>query len=249
MAIDNIGIDAPEPAVSPPRPAGKQDFFGRDGFGFFDFLDIINPLQHIPIISGLYRKITGDEISPGARLVGGGLFGGPIGFAAALANVVVEDASGNDIGGHIFAMVDGDGEGPELMPAHFASAALFGGGATSGADASPVVDPPVLPFNAAPLGTEAAARDGLFALALGPPAVAYDDDSPRNETVAPADERFGRLSAGRGTRAVDLSAQQLVQILAQFQRGTGAAPSLTALSREPGAPPRPSILPLDPRLD
>ncbi len=237
MAIDNfLGIDAPEPALSRPRPGGKQDFFGKGGFGFFDFLDIINPLQHIPIVSGLYRKITGDEISPGARLIGGSLFGGPLGFAAALANVVVEDASGTDIGGHVFAQFNGGGEEPEFSPVQVAGAAPFGGGAAAGAAASPVVDPSVLPFNAATLGTEAAARDGLFALALGPPAAAHDDDSPRNETVAAADERFDRLSAGRGTRAIDLSAQQLVQILAQFQRGTGAAPSLTALSREPGAP-------------
>ncbi|MDP6473864.1 MAG: hypothetical protein QF894_03030 [Alphaproteobacteria bacterium] len=37
-------------------------FFGADGFGFDDFLDLINPLQHIPIISTIYREITGDTI-------------------------------------------------------------------------------------------------------------------------------------------------------------------------------------------
>lgn len=250
MATDYFpGIDAPEPVVNRPRPGGKQEFFGKEGFDFFDFLDIINPFQHIPIFSGLYRKITGDEISPGARLIGGSLFGGPIGFAAALANVVVEDASGTDIGGHIFAMANGGGEEPEFIPANVASAAPFGGGAASGADASPVTNPPTLPFGAATLGTAAAARNGLFALSLDAPAAAHDEDSSRSETEAPADDRFDRLSARRAVRAEDLSAEQLVQILAQFQRGTGASPGLTALPVEPGPPPRPGILPPDPTLD
>ncbi|MEP4884867.1 MAG: hypothetical protein ABJ215_00715, partial [Alphaproteobacteria bacterium] len=44
-----------------------------DGEGFFStLLDIVNPLQHIPLVSSLYREITGDEISPSARIVGGG---------------------------------------------------------------------------------------------------------------------------------------------------------------------------------
>ena len=73
MTIDYFpGIDAPEPVANDSRPGVKKDFFGEDGFNFFDLLDIINPLQHIPILSGLYRKITGDEISPGARMMGGG---------------------------------------------------------------------------------------------------------------------------------------------------------------------------------
>ncbi len=250
MVIENLpGVDAPEPAASPLRSGGKQEFFGKDGFGFFDFLDMINPLQHIPILSGLYRKLTGDEISPGARLIGGSIFGGPIGFAAALANVVVEDASGNDIGGHVFAMFDGDNEAPEFIPVQVASAAPFGDGAASGADALPIVDPPVLPFDAAPFGAAAAARNGLFALSLDLPAAAYDEDSSRSENEALTDDRFDRFSAGRAGRTEDLSAEQLVQILTRFQRGTGASPSLTAFSVEPGPPPRPGILPLDPTLD
>src|SRR5262245_34046554 len=38
------------------------------GMGFLSLIkgliDIVNPLQHIPVISTLYRRITGDEISP-----------------------------------------------------------------------------------------------------------------------------------------------------------------------------------------
>ena len=44
--------------------------FGQDGMTFLDFLDIINPLQHIPLVSTIYRKITGDTIDPASRIAG-----------------------------------------------------------------------------------------------------------------------------------------------------------------------------------
>lgn len=84
----------------------------KDPGGFlaflFGILDVINPLQHIPVVSTIYRHITGDEISPMARIAGDALYGGPIGAAVAVANVVVEEASGKDIGENMLAMVTGD---------------------------------------------------------------------------------------------------------------------------------------------
>lgn len=77
--------------------------FGKDGFTFSDFLDIINPLQHIPVVSTVYRAITGDKIDPGARLIGGGLFGGPIGLVASMVSGMVEEATGKDPGEHALA--------------------------------------------------------------------------------------------------------------------------------------------------
>jgi hypothetical protein len=63
-----------------------------------DFVDIINPLHHIPLLGNLYRGITGDEIKPPARIMGGGIYGGPIGMASAMVNTVIEDQTGGDIG-------------------------------------------------------------------------------------------------------------------------------------------------------
>lgn len=78
-------------------------------FGFLDFIktiiDIINPLQHIPVISTIYRHITGDEINPVARVAGGALFGGPIGAAASAADVAIEGATGRDIGENVLALI------------------------------------------------------------------------------------------------------------------------------------------------
>ena len=87
------------------RPVSKPD--GGGGF-FSDIIDIINPLQHIPVISTLYRKLTGDEIGQASRIAGDTLYGGVFGsflsgLASAVANVLVEAATGRDIGAHIMA--------------------------------------------------------------------------------------------------------------------------------------------------
>ena len=78
--------------------------FGDDGLTFGDILDVINPLQHIPVISTIYRNLTGDELSPAARIAGGALFGGAIGFIASAANTAVLAFSGKDIGENIAAV-------------------------------------------------------------------------------------------------------------------------------------------------
>lgn len=97
------------PAEQAPAVEGKaresNPLFGKDGFTFWDFLDIINPLQHIPVVSSVYRAVTGDTIDPGARIAGGGLFGGPIGVAASLVSAMVEESTGRDPGEHALAML------------------------------------------------------------------------------------------------------------------------------------------------
>lgn len=90
------------------RSAANMDggsFFGADGMTFADLLDVLNPLQHLPVIGGIYRAITADEISPGARLAGGALYGGPVGFMSSLINTVVEEATGKDVGGNVLAQL------------------------------------------------------------------------------------------------------------------------------------------------
>lgn len=93
--------------TSPAKAADKSA--DGEGFGFFDFIkmviDIVNPLQHLPVISTIYRHVTGDDINAVARVAGGALFGGPIGAVASVANVAVEGATGKDIGENLIAMV------------------------------------------------------------------------------------------------------------------------------------------------
>jgi hypothetical protein len=93
---------------------GGQNSTESKQFGFLDFIktiiDVINPLQHIPVVSTLYRSLTGDEINPAARIIGDTLYGGPVGTAVALADVVVEETTGKDIGQTVMALATGDGQ-------------------------------------------------------------------------------------------------------------------------------------------
>jgi len=105
------GNEATKPSNEPAKQADKEkefSFFGDDGVTFWDMLDVVNPLQHIPIVSTAYRAITGDELDPGARLAGGTLFGGPIGLAASAFNVILENNTGKDAGEHVLAMFQGE---------------------------------------------------------------------------------------------------------------------------------------------
>ena len=104
---------APSTALASANPSASKEFklFGDDGFDVFDVLDMINPLQHIPVVSTIYRRMTGDELSPGARIVGATLLGGPIGAALAMADTAVEHETGKDTGANIYAALFGN-EGP-----------------------------------------------------------------------------------------------------------------------------------------
>jgi len=94
-----------------------------EGPTFAEFLDIINPLQHIPVVSTLYRAITGDDIGTGPRVAGGMLFGGPVGALIAGVTALFEEASGGDIGEHIAEFIneftggDDDGAGAQNVAA------------------------------------------------------------------------------------------------------------------------------------
>ncbi len=177
-----------KPPVPNPEPPG---LFQDGDFSLADLLDIINPLQHIPIVSSLYRELTGDRIGHGARLAGGVLFMGPLGGLSALANIALLEASGKDAGDHALALFKDD-------PAATALAANSGAPATESGSA-PIADEKalaeLLPPGAIPLPgrsvdfTQAALRPpaaqaaqtkdrapnlppGLGVLALSRPAIA-----------------------------------------------------------------------------
>jgi len=102
----------PEPSASPSPyqlTAPKAPEIANDGFiaSFADLLDVINPLQHILGVSTIYQAMTGDTIATGARIAGGALFGGPIGLIASIANAIIEQETGKDVGANLFAAVTG----------------------------------------------------------------------------------------------------------------------------------------------
>ena len=94
--------------VENPRMAGFVPSFqaGTGTFGFADLLDMVNPLQHIPLVNLAYRKITHDAIKPVSTIIGGGIFGGPAGVAGSLVNVVIEEETGKDVLGNVMALTE-----------------------------------------------------------------------------------------------------------------------------------------------
>ncbi|HYE50616.1 MAG TPA: hypothetical protein VEB20_13570 [Azospirillaceae bacterium] len=110
-------------AGKPAGKAGETDKPEEEGLSFWDFVDVINPLQHIPVVNTLYRELTGDTIKAPAKLAGGALLAGPVGLAIAAAGVVVEQTTGNDVGGHVMAFLKGAGRKEEAPATMVAEAA------------------------------------------------------------------------------------------------------------------------------
>lgn len=111
-------IDNPDPertAGSQFRYASFNDFLvtfeeeARDPtrVGAADVLDVINPLQHLPLVSNVYRELTGDQIKPGARMIGGAVFGGGMGLASSSVNAVIEEETGRDLAGNMALALSG----------------------------------------------------------------------------------------------------------------------------------------------
>jgi hypothetical protein len=82
-------LTALTPHATPKRPEPSEGLIGS-------VVDIINPLQHIPFISELYRSMTGDTISPVSQVAGGALFGGALGAASSAVSAMVTVANGGD---------------------------------------------------------------------------------------------------------------------------------------------------------
>ena len=130
--------DPKAPTILPPRAEAAADYriagagqraalVGRDNedtragiaegkFSFKTILDTINPLQHIPGVSALYRELTGETIGPAARMAGGALFGGAIGFVVSAVNAVVEGLSGKDLTGHLLSLANSPAQGSAALP-------------------------------------------------------------------------------------------------------------------------------------
>lgn len=84
--------------ISSKSPTSQEgiNIFGEDGFTFGDLLDIVNPLQHIPIVGTIYRKITGDTIAPAMEIAGGALFGGPLGAILSVVKTAIQSQFKNN---------------------------------------------------------------------------------------------------------------------------------------------------------
>jgi|GEM_PF-1676523 len=105
--------DQRPPVPSSPSAAAKP----AAGVGFGRLLaeirDVLNPLQHLPVLSGLYRALSKDQISPTANLLGGLVYGGPIGAAVAMVQNLANRIAGKDLMASAWQRVVGNPAPPE----------------------------------------------------------------------------------------------------------------------------------------
>jgi len=86
-------------------------------FSFKNLLDIVNPLQHLPVIGTLYRAITGDSIATPEKIAGDALYGGLWGFVSSLADTAFQAVTGKNFGDTMLALVSGDHAKPAAAQA------------------------------------------------------------------------------------------------------------------------------------
>ncbi len=93
----------------------EKQYFGEDGLQVSDILDVLNPLQHIPFVSSLYRELTGDTMSTAAKFAGGALLGGPVGLIASVIDTVFEGETGGGVAESAIAALTGKSPGPTQL--------------------------------------------------------------------------------------------------------------------------------------
>ncbi len=163
-AVPAAAAAKPSTTTASDAKSGGATLWSNGSFGFKDLLDIVNPLQHLPVIGSVYRYLTGDEPSGGARIIGDAIFGGPIGFGTGVVSAMLTDSKGHDLGER-------------------ALAAVFGPPSSDG----PIVGTPTIANNnvppaAAPLQT---ARAAVAAVPQAAPAVAAQDQPVRQPVGLP----------------------------------------------------------------
>lgn len=163
---------------------------GDDSPSFWDVLDVINPLQHIPVVNKIYQELTGDKIGVGARVVGGALFGGPLGLIASAIDCAIEEETGKDAGGHLLALFDDDAGVPPTALAEAkpdTAKTAEPAPAPAAVPAAPTIALPDVPAKPASAGALMFTSDGTLAT----PAAAIDPaPASRPLPLANAPARF-----------------------------------------------------------
>jgi hypothetical protein len=110
-AVDNSMHVFNPAALRQVQHAQPQPRQPDDAPSFGDLLDIVNPLQHLPVVGTLYRKLTGDQISTPAKIAGDAIYGGPVGLLSSLGDTAFEAVTGKSVGDTVMGFVLGDDAG------------------------------------------------------------------------------------------------------------------------------------------
>ena len=143
--MENVTVSAEKP----------QDGQQHEGF-FHHLLDVVNPLQHLPLVGTLYRAITGDHLGPVEKIMGDTLYGGMWGAISSVADVAFEGLTGKSMEDTVLGWFSHD-RGPKLASVKVTAPSI------SSSAPLPSADFPVLPS----LASASAAPDGLELVSFG----------------------------------------------------------------------------------
>lgn len=230
--------------IAPAKPASAND----EPFSFWDVLDLVNPLQHVPIVNTIYREATGDTIKTPMKIIGSTLIGGPIGFASAVADGLVEETTGKDMGAHAMSVFRGPAAPGEFVPdeTQFADAREFIPDAALVADAREFIPAAVIgdtmvadarEFMPQPLTGEVSETDVADAREFIPRAVAAPvlmaaAEVPSEQDALAAGNDLLRMAALRQLSATRLAAVQPPLPETKLTAGLAASTG-TPLARQP----------------
>lgn len=117
-------VAAPQPMpVARVAEAAKAESGEKKESFFQHILDIINPLQHLPIVGTIYRAATGERLDPVEKIGGSALYGGLWGAVTAVADVAFEAITGKSVEDTVMAWFKSDSTpgrvaSTKLSPSH-----------------------------------------------------------------------------------------------------------------------------------
>lgn len=110
---------------------------------FDDVLDVVNPLQHLPIVGTVYRALTHDQIKTPEKIAGDTLYGGVMGLASSVADFAFEKATGHNFGDTVLALFTGHYSDEEPTAVASADKAKVAPDSTSPAQAQNAATTPI----------------------------------------------------------------------------------------------------------
>jgi hypothetical protein len=113
MSIEAVPPIAAPQAAPPADQNGAASSSDWD-FSFHNLLDIINPLEHLPVIGTIYRAITGTHIGMPEKIAGDAIYGGLWGAVASVADTMFEAVTGKDFGSTVLALFTGSHQDTQL---------------------------------------------------------------------------------------------------------------------------------------
>ncbi|MBW8191595.1 hypothetical protein K0504_11150 [Neiella marina] len=82
-----------------------NNLFDGGSIGWDDAVDMVNPMQHVPLVSDAYSALSGDDQGYVTSLVGSAVLGAsPVTMAATAADIGIEVLSGKNIAGHAWQL-------------------------------------------------------------------------------------------------------------------------------------------------